>query len=78
MNRILNALVILCILAVNVFCKDETKPETEEAPRTFRRLIPADVLRGKYWSISKEVLQKLIAPVLKPAEYWKNNKITLL
>lgn len=45
MNRILNALVILCILAVNVFCKDETKPETEEAPRTFRRLIPADVLR---------------------------------
>ncbi|XKL65964.1 hypothetical protein PGB90_009384 [Kerria lacca] len=44
MNRVLKALVILCILAINVNCKDEEK---DERPKTFRRLIPADVLREK-------------------------------
>lgn len=47
MSRILDALVILCILAVNVFGKDDAKPESDDQLKTFRRLIPADVLRGK-------------------------------
>ncbi|XP_065220854.1 uncharacterized protein LOC135845907 [Planococcus citri] len=46
MSRVLAALVVLCVLTVNVLCADEKAAEaTGDRPKTFRRLIPADVLR---------------------------------
>lgn len=47
MSRILEALVVLCVLTVHVLSADEKVTETAERPKTFRRLIPADVLRGE-------------------------------
>ena len=43
-------LALAAILVVAVYAADEKKKE-EERPKTFRRLIPADVLRGKDISI---------------------------
>lgn len=48
MSRVLEALVVLCVLTVDVLCVDEKAAEaTGDRPKTFRRLIPADVLRGE-------------------------------
>lgn len=48
MSRTLGAFAIFCILSVSVFGKDSKSAATTERPKTFRRLIPADVLRGNY------------------------------
>lgn len=55
--------VMVAVALVAVYAADEKKT-TEERPKTFRRLIPADVLRGKEPSVkcdvSKSVCQNLV------------------
>lgn len=46
--------VVFALLAVAVFGADEKKEEPKavedpDAPKTFKRLIPADVLRGMFF-----------------------------
>lgn len=48
MSNTLGIFAIFCILSVTVFGKDSKAAATSERPKTFRRLIPADVLRGNY------------------------------
>ncbi len=46
MSRIVETVAILCLLTVNAIAKDSAKPDADERPKTYQRLIPADVLRG--------------------------------
>lgn len=39
--------VVVAVALVAVYAADEKKPADGERPKTFRRLIPADVLRGE-------------------------------
>ena len=77
MSRTLEALVILCIVAVNMSLGKDEKPaaENSEGPKTYRRLIPADVLRGK--SCSQKIFLSIkfnVSGHLRPFHYTGNGK----
>lgn len=50
------AFVALCV-AATVFAADEPAAETEETIKVYKRLIPADVLRGKRSICYKKIIK---------------------